>query len=67
MPEQDQMTKEAREIAIAKHRAFEVGLAKLCKSAGFSYTKFAEHFGHTPETFGTGILQWIKEQVGEQD
>ena len=54
----DGMTKEAE--AVARHRAFEVGIAHLCKEAGISYADFAKRLGQTPESLSTAVLSEVK-------
>lgn len=58
------MTKEAE--AVARHRAFEVGIAQLCKEAGFSYADFAKAAGQTPETLSKALLAEIQAVLSAQ-
>lgn len=58
------MTKEAE--AVARHRAFEVGIAHLCKEAGFSYADFAKAAGQTTETLSKALLAEIQAAISAQ-
>ena len=60
-----EMTKEAE--AINRHRAFEVGIAHLCKEAGFSYADFAKAAGHTPETLSKALLAEVQAALDAQE
>lgn len=58
------MTKEAE--AVARHRAFEVGIAHLCKEAGFSYAGLAKAAGTTPEQLSKQLLAEIKTALNKE-
>ena len=57
------MTKEAE--AVARHRAFEVGIAHLCKEAGFTYAGLAKAAGTTTEELSKTLLAEIKAAIEE--
>ena len=58
------MTKEAE--ATARHRAFEVGIAHLCKQAGFTYAGLAKAAGTSPEELSKGLLAEIESALNEE-
>jgi len=59
------LTKEAE--ATARHRAFEVGIAHLCKEAGFSYADFAKAAGQTTESLSAALLTEIQSAIDAQE
>lgn len=63
---EQELTKEAKEEAIARHRAFEVGIAQLCKEAGFTYNVLAKAAGQTAETLSEALLNEIQTALKEQ-
>ena len=58
------MTKEAE--AVARHRAFEVGIAHLCKKAGVTYAGLAKAAGQTPDSLSKVLLEEIKATIAKE-
>ncbi len=59
-----EMTKEAE--AVARHRAFEVGIAHLCKKAGVTYAGLAKAAGQTPDSLSKALLAEIQAALAKE-
>ena len=51
----------AEQEAVGRARAFEVGVAHLCRDGGFRYTDLAEKAGQTNESLGPELQKQVKE------
>jgi len=58
--------KQAQDTAVSRMRAFEVGVAHLCKDAGIAYNDLAKAAGATPETLGPTLVEAMIEAGKEQ-
>ena len=63
MPEGQQ---QEQDVAVKRMMAFEVGIAHLCKDAGFDYEAFAKSAGADPATFGPTLAEAMIEAAEEQ-
>lgn len=63
MPEGQE--KQAQEVAVKRMRAFEVGVAHLCKEASIGYGDLAKAAGQTEQTLGPALAERMIE-AGEK-
>ena len=51
----------AGQQVLGKARAFEVGIAHLCKEGGFRYADLAKRAGQTNESLGPELMKLMKQ------
>ena len=57
----------ADQEAVGRARAFEVGVAHLCKDGGFRYADLAEKAGRTNESLGPELQKQLKQAAEEHE
>jgi len=63
MPEQEKTAAEQK--AIEEARAFEVGIAHLCKDGGFRYAELAKRAGQTEQSLGPELQMQMQKAAAE--